>query len=178
MITVELIFDDSVLNVTTGPISMTNVTIVDADCKFSLARQALFVLVCDMICISLGHSVLTVSFTNSRIKVNESTGMVEICVEKDLATAADVTLYIESSDGNATGNGSDYTLADSIITIPKLENEKCLIVEIKDDEQFEDVENFLVNLSYPGTRNVQITVSTVEVIILGKCHWEPTSPTE
>ena len=57
-----------------------------------------------MICVYLGCLAVTAEFTMPLVSVNESEGMVQICVEKSHQTIGDVTLDLQSRDGSASGN--------------------------------------------------------------------------
>ena len=109
IVSVNLAVVSPASGVNLGDFPTTAVIIVNDDCKCSIVGQAVFCLECIKICIFLGYLVLSTSFTEPEVTVNESIGMVEICVQKSLQTISDVVLNLQSNDGSATGNKKRYT---------------------------------------------------------------------
>ena len=48
-------------------------------------------------------AVLTVSFTDQWLQVNESTGYVTVCVQKESGTSIDFTVTMQTQSGTAQG---------------------------------------------------------------------------
>ena len=77
-------------------------------------------------------------------------------------------LLIRAYPYSHSSAGLDYNLTRSTLTLSANDLHGCFSVEIKDDDQFENTENFFVDLSYSGTSSislVSIELNEIEIKI-------------
>ncbi|WP_420387252.1 Calx-beta domain-containing protein [Roseivirga sp.] len=101
----------------------------------------------------------TVSFTNTSSSGSESTASANIEVSLSAPSGKDVNVDFTVS-GTATGNGTDYTLADGTLTFGASETSKNItIASIVDDALLEIDETVVVTLSNPS--NASLGANTI-----------------
>lgn len=106
-----------------------------------------------------------VAFAVAAQTVNEGVGQTEVTVRRTGPTDTIVTVDFATRDGSALG-GSDYEAATGTVQFGVGETEKSLAVPVLDDEEPEENEFFLVDLSNPQGGAVLGSQSTATITVV------------
>ncbi|MFT7450367.1 MAG: hypothetical protein ACI9VN_001084 [Patescibacteria group bacterium] len=114
-------------------------------------------------CTCLGTDIVVPNISINDITVNEEDGTatLEICL--DQTTTVSVTVDYATADASAIDD-SDYNNKNATVTIPESENCISVTFDIVDDNDPEDTENFVVNLSNPANGNISDPQGTVNIL--------------
>ncbi len=94
-------------------------------------------------------SIKEVQFTASTGSGSESVSNVTIPVSIDSAQGSDVSVHYSATGGTATGNGTDYTLADGNVTIPAGQTTTSISLAITTNAVLAGDETVIITLSNP-----------------------------
>ena len=99
-----------------------------------------------------------VNLSVDHVTVNEDAGTASFKIKLSGPSATDVTVQYATVNGTATA-GSDYTAVNGTATIPAGQTEFTVTVAITNDNLYEGVENFFLQLSNPSSNVGSITQS-------------------
>ena len=109
------------------------------------------------------YDVPSVNITLIDSEIDESGGSTSLLATLDGVDAGDAEVNIEFSI-TGTASSSDFTISESLVTIPKLSTEKEVVISSVDDAQNEEDETIIItigdvsNASISGSESFQITI--------------------
>src|SRR5439155_940777 len=101
----------------------------------------------------------TVAFNTTASNGSESTTAVNIPVSLSAASGQSVSVNYAVTGGNATGGGTDYTLASGTLTFNAGQTSKNITFSVVDDGNVETNETIVVTLSSPANATLGTNTS-------------------
>lgn len=116
-----------------------------------------------------GPSEPSVQFANSSYSINENGTVVAITVTLSAPSALPVTVSYATSNGTATAP-VDYTSASGVLTFTPGATSTTFTVAVRDDQEPEPSESFIVRLSGPVNASLGV-IDVTSVTILDNDAW-------